>query len=306
MKTFSKNITLQQIECLIHLAEEGTFSRAARVMCLTQPSLTKHIQRLEDIVGSTVVERTSGGVELTAEGRVVLELGRRVFRNMNEMEERVSLARNSDRGTISLAASTIPATYILPAVLSNFRADRPDILCFVRMNDSAAVIDMVLDGEVEIGFLGSRPTSKKIDYEALWKDLLVLAIPKNHPWRGRKSVSWDEIAREPFVGREAGSATKETMESYFSERGMRVALTVVAEMGSSESVKEAIMTGLGISVISLHAIRRELERGDLIRVPVEGPPIEREFWLAYRRQFPLKRHHRLFIDFVRAYPLDIE
>ena len=308
MKSFLRNISLQQIESLVRLVDEGTFSRAARVMSLTQPSLTKHIQKLEDIVGSRVVERTGGGVELTAEGRVVLDFGRGILRKIDEMEERVSLVSGSEAGTISLAASTIPATYILPAVLTAFRTERPEIRCFVRMNDSGAVVGMVLDGEAEIGILGSCPSNRKLACEPLWKDRLVLVIPGTHPWRGRKSVSWEDVAREPFIAREVGSATRETLERFLRDlKGQDgMSLSIVAEMGSSESVKEAITAGLGISVLSIHAVRRECERGDLVSMPVDGPALEREFYLAYRKQFSAKRHHRLFLDFVRNFTVPLE
>lgn len=310
MKSFSRNISLQQIESLVRLVDQGTFSRAARVMSLTQPSLTKHIQKLEDIVGARVVERTGGGVELTAEGRVVLDFGRSILRKIDEMEERVSLVRSTEAGTISLAASTIPATYILPAILTAFRAERPEIRCFVRMNDSGAVADMVLDGEAEMGFLGSCPSNRKLACEPLWKDRLVLVIPADHSWKNRKSVSWEDVAGEPFVAREAGSATRETLERFLVDLKRRdregASLSIVAEMGSSESVKEAITAGLGISVLSIHAVRRECERGDLISMPVDGPPVEREFYLAYRKQFSAKRHHRLFLDFVRNFAVPLE
>ena len=304
MKRYVRNMTIQQLEALIRIAEEGSFSRAAKVMCLTQPSITKHVQKLEEIVGSAVVERASGGVVLTAEGKVVLEYARKIFGKMNEMEERVDLVRDSDSGTITLAASTIPATYILPAALSAFRKRQPHIRCFVRMNDSDVVQDMVLEGESEIGFIGRPPVNKKIHGEPLWDDHLVLILPGDHRWIGRESLTWEEIASEPFVSREAGSASRATLERFLAEQdlGTLSSFNVIAEMGSSESVKEAVSAGLGIAILSRYAVRRACEDKSIASVAIDGPPITREFYVICRKQLSLQRHHRLFLDFIRRYP----
>lgn len=301
MKRFAGNVTLQQLQALVFVAGEGSFSRAAKVMCLTQPSITKHIQKLEEIVGAPLMERGGDGVRLTAEGKVVFEYAGKIFLKLDEMEERVGLVRDSDSGTILLAASTIPATYLLPGVLSSFRKTCPDIRCFVKMNDSDVVRHMVLDGDAEIGFMGSPPGHKKLYGEALWDDRLVLIIPAGHKWIGRKVVAWEEIAREPFVSREVGSATRETIERFLSERNGPAfsAFNVAAEMGSSESVKEAVAAGLGVSVLSWYAARRACEEKSIFCTEIEGPPVRRAFYMIYRKQFSFQRHHRLFLDFIR-------
>ena len=131
----------------------------------------------------------------------------------------------------------------------------------------------------------------------------MLAVPAAHPWAKRKAVRLREIGKEPYVIREKGSGTRETVEGCLREAGgpglMR--LNVVAELGSSEAVKEAILAGLGVSVISAHAIRRELKSGLLAALSIDECRMERSFYLIYRRQFDLMAHHKIFLDFIRAY-----
>ena len=126
MQADMKSINMLQLEALVHLVEERSFSRAAKRMFLTQPSLTKHIRNLEDALGAKVVNRASRALTLTPEGRVVYDYARRILRLREEATERVIRLRETEEGDIRIAASTIPATYILPHALSEFREKTPE------------------------------------------------------------------------------------------------------------------------------------------------------------------------------------
>jgi DNA-binding transcriptional LysR family regulator len=298
-----QNMTMQQLDALIHLVEERSFSRAAKRMHLTQPSLTKHIRNVEEALGAKVVNRSSRSLALTPEGKVLYDYARRIIRLRDEARERVLRLRETESGDILIAASTIPATYILPYAISGFRKKFPEIRVTVRTADSSDVIETVLDNGAEIGFIGKKPSGGKLIAEELWKDRLVLAVPSGHPWAKRRAVRIADISEVPFVIREKGSGTREALEECLRETGAPGLphLNIAAEMGSSEAVKEAVIAGLGISVVSVHAIRRELKSGLLMAFSIEGCPIERSFYLIYRRQFDLMTHHKIFIEFIRTY-----
>jgi DNA-binding transcriptional LysR family regulator len=298
-----QNMTMQQLEALIHLVEERSFSRAAKKMRLTQPSLTKHIRNVEEALGTKVVNRSSRSLALTPEGKVLYDYARRIVRLRDEARERVLRLRETESGDILIAASTIPATYILPYAISGFRKKFPEIQATVHTADSSDVIETVLDNGAEIGVVGKKPSGGKLIAEELWKDRLVLAVPSGHPWAKRRSVRVAELSEAPFVIREKGSGTRESLEECLRETaGSGLPhLNIAAEMGSSEAVKESVIAGLGISVISVHAIRRELKSGILAALAIEGCPIERSFYLIYRRQFDLMTHHQIFFDFIRTY-----
>jgi DNA-binding transcriptional LysR family regulator len=300
-----KNITLQQMEALIQLVLERSFSRAAKKMLLTQPALTKHIQNLESALDVKIVNRSKAGTSLTPEGKVFYDYSERILRLREELRSKIADARGSDTGIISVCASTIPAAYILPRVLSCFRKDYPGIRLRVRSNDSDRTIEAIINGEAEIGFVGKSPGDRKLHAEALWADRLVLAVPADHHWTRKAAVSMKEVAQEPFVVRERGSATRHILESALKEaRGLSLGnFNIVAELGSSEAVKEAILVGLGVSIISIHALERELNLGLLKEIPLRNFRNKRFFYLIYRRQFDLMLHHRLFLDYVRNCPI---
>ena len=303
MRTDMKNVNLLQLEALVNLVEERSFSRAAKRMYLTQPSLTKHIRNLEDALGAKVVDRASRALTLTPEGRLVCDYARRILKLREEAADRVMRLRDAESGDIRIAASTIPATYILPNTIGGFRKRYPGIRTTVRTADSSEVIEMILENEAEVGFVGKRPPAGKLVAEALWKDRLVLAVPAAHPLAKRRGVRLREIEKEPFVIREKGSGTRETIENCLRDGGRPglVHLNAVVELGSSEAVKEGILAGLGISVISAHAIRRELKSGLLAALSIDECRMERSFYLIYRRQFDLMAHHKRFIEYIRAY-----
>jgi len=296
-----KNITLQQMEALIRLVEERTFSQAAKKMYLTQPSLTKHIKNLEELIEAAVVTRKKTGISLTSEGKILYDYARRIFKLMDEAKEKIERAKEDESGSIFISGSSIPATYIIPHILNTFNREYPDIRCYVQMNDSDTTLDMILEDQAEIGFIGRPVSNRRVHADAIWRDRLILVVPEGHKWSKKASVTIDALSREPFIIREKGSATRSILEEYLQKNtGSGLSrFNVICELGSSEAVKEAIIAGLGISVLSTRAVGRELAGGLLIEKPVENCTIERNFYLIYKTRLNLMRHHALFLDSVR-------
>ncbi|HQC09483.1 MAG TPA: LysR family transcriptional regulator, partial [Smithellaceae bacterium] len=264
-----KNLTLQQMEALIFLVEERSFSRAAGRMFLTQPAMTKHIRNVEDCLGVKVVNRGSGGVSLTPEGKILYDVARRIVRLRRDAADKIDQLREQSGGDVYLCASTIPATYILPRAISAFKKEHPDIRIFLKTEDSEEVMNMVLDREVEIGCIGKSPQNAKLAGQPVWHDRLILVVAADHRWAKKGSVSVSELMAEPFVLREKGSATRDVFELYMKEqKAVRLAdFNICGELGSSEAIKEAVLAGLGVSVLSAHAVARELASGMLLEIP---------------------------------------
>ncbi|HOD35511.1 MAG TPA: selenium metabolism-associated LysR family transcriptional regulator [Syntrophales bacterium] len=300
-----KGITLQQMEALISIVEERTFSGAARKMSLTQPSLTKHIKNVEELLGAKLLNRRSRGITLTPEGKVLYDYAKRILKLREEAKEKIQRIRENESGNIFICASTIPATYLMPRVLRDFREAHPDIRFYMQNADSNEVIEMISGNRGEIGFVGKDPRSSKLHVEVLWGDRLVLAVPAGHAFARKSTVTLAELCREPFIIREKGSATREIFENCLRDQKKLTlsSFNVIAEVGSSEAVKEAVLAGLGVSVLSIHAIAREIDRGVIAEVSLRGCRIERHFYLIHRRQFTFMHHHKLFLDFVKNYRL---
>ena len=300
-----KSTTLQQMEALICLVEEGNFSRAAKKMLLTQPALTKNIQNIEELLTVRLVNRSTAGISLTPEGKIIYEYAQRMVKLRNEATDKIIRLQDNTSGSIYITASTIPATYILPPALSAFRKKHANIKVFIKTADSEEAMNMVLDKEAELGCIGKKPQNIKLAAEPLWKDRLVLAVAKGHRWLGKRSIALTELAEEPFIAREKGSATRDVLEAYLKKtKSISLSqLDICAELGSSEAIKEAIVAGLGVSIISIHAIKRELAAGLLFEVPIAGLKMERNFYLIYPRQTDFRPSHKIFMAFLKDYKM---
>jgi DNA-binding transcriptional LysR family regulator len=298
-----KFITLQQLEAFARLVEERSFSEAARRMLLTQPSLSKHIRNLEDLTDCILINRNRAGIGLTPEGSILYGYARRILRLRDEAREKMELARESVSGLVFAAASTIPATYLLPPVLTVLHRTHPDIRVHVTTGDTDSVIHMVLAGQAELGFIGSPVQDRRLLSEPVWDDELVCVVHAGHLWADPGEIDVSELLQEPFVIREKGSGTRAVLERHLHAvhaPGLEH-FRVVSEMGSSEAVKEAVIAGLGVSILSIHAVRREIELGILFRVRIRGMEIKRPFHLIRKRQQTLLVHQQLFVDAAKAY-----
>ncbi|MFO7570865.1 MAG: selenium metabolism-associated LysR family transcriptional regulator [Smithellaceae bacterium] len=297
-----RNITMQQMEALICLVEERSFSRAAMRMLLTQPALTKSIRTVEDSLGVKVVNRSSAGVSLTPEGKILYDIAQRMLKLRKSASDQLQKLSANAGGDIDMGASTIPATYILPRALSELKDRHPDIRIFLKTEDSEEVMNMVLDRDVEIGCIGKEPLNRKLTAYPLWHDRLILVVPPRHRWIKKQPISLSDLLQEPFVLREKGSATRAVFEAAMKEQSISLSqLNIRGELGSSEAIKEAVMAGLGVSVLSVHAVRRELAQRTLFEIDVASLKIERDFFLIHLRQFELRPAHKSFVNFLKNY-----
>jgi DNA-binding transcriptional LysR family regulator len=285
------------------LVEAGSFTRAAAKLSLSQPSLTKRIQNLEEAVGSRLVNRGATGISLTPEGQIIYGYAKRTIRLREDAKERVVRHKAQESGHIYVSASTIPATYILPRLLSRLKHTHPDIRVRMQMHDSEETLQIVLNDQAEMGFIGKEPINKKLVVQRLWKDSLVLAVPFDHPLAKQRTTRTEELAKVPFIIREKGSATRDIVEECLQKQlGTSLScFNVICEMGSSEAVKEAILAGLGVSILSTFAIKREISQGLLTALHVSDCNMERYFYLVYKKQFPLMMYHKHFLDLVKRY-----
>jgi DNA-binding transcriptional LysR family regulator len=302
-----RHITLQQLDAMVCLVEERSFSKAARKMLLTQPSLSKHIKNLEDFTSCRLINRTKSGISLTSEGSILYGYGKRILRLRDEARDKIMLAKDTASGLIFASASTIPATYLLPTVLTSLKKLYPEIRVHLSSGDSDSVIHMVIDGYAEIGFIGKPVHDKRLLSEPVWNDELILVACKGHPWEASCTVSVSELAQEPFIIREKGSGTMSVFDEYLKNQHepMLLNFQIVGEMGSTEAVKESVIAGLGVSVLSIHAVRRELTQGILVHVPLAGPKIKRSFFMIRRKQFTALPQHLLFMETAKAQLSDV-
>ncbi len=281
------------------VVELNSFTKASEVLYLTQAAVSQHVQALERELGVTLFERGVRTLTLTDAGRRLYDYARRILELHDEAKQEISRVPTALTGEVRIAASTIPAEHILPPVLTSFRQQHPQVRVTVVVSDSEATLTTMRANQADVGVVGLKPTSLRLSFEPLVEDELVLIVPPKHRWARRKSVSLDELKREPFIARESGSGSRWCLERGLEQVGTALTdFNVILELASNEAVKEAVLQGGGVSVLSRRAVERELKARQLKAVAVNGLRMERQFYLVTNKRRVLSSAARKFLEFL--------
>jgi DNA-binding transcriptional LysR family regulator len=298
----SIDFDLRQLEIFCKVVELGSFSKAAHEVFLAQASVSERISTLEEMVGARLLDRLGRQV-------VPTKAGERLYRravSLLDMKEKVRQEMESfldiRQGEIHMGASTIPGEFILPKVIRGFNKEYPSVSVILTISDTDDIETRVLEGNLELGVIGSKTSHKTLRCQALWKDELVVAIPAQHRWAGKKEVPITALFKESFILREKGSGTLRHMEHYLEtpHPNPTEPLQVVARFGSSTAIKEGIKAGLGISILSSRAIDTEVNAGILKAVRVKGVPMVRSFYLVRDKRRTSSPLCQAMLDFLLA------
>ena len=287
-------LDLHKLEIFYWVTELESFSLAAEHLSLRQPTVSAHMRTLEKQIGVKLCDRINGKVAPTATGKVLKEQATRLLNLKNETLAALDRLRGKVSGELRVGGSSVPGEYILPAKLGKFVREFPEVKPVLRIGDSAEIVEALLDGAVEIGFIGFKSTDHRLSWQGLWVDEMVVGVAANHPWAGRKEVSLDELNGQRFLVREVGSGT---LRSFSRLVGKKVAgLQVTMELGSAAAIKEAVMEGFGVSVLSRSAIQREVEAGLIAEIRLKGLKLERQFYQVTRRERTLSAVAKVFVQ----------
>ncbi|SMC23729.1 transcriptional regulator, LysR family [Desulfacinum hydrothermale DSM 13146] len=275
---------LRRLEVFCKVVELGSFTKAAESVLLSQPTISEHIRTLEELVGEQLVDRLGREVLPTQAGRILYEYARKILALKEEALQALASYRGNLAGTLHLGASTIPGTYVLPRFIGTFKKEHPQVQIRVHIANTANVAEGVLDGRHELGLVGSQWKDRRLHFHQIFSDELVLAVPRDHRWSGRPSVAVEELAQEPFIARHRGSGTRMVAYHYLEKHGLDPRrLKVVAEMGSTEAVRQSIKAGIGVSILSRQAVAEDAAHGLLALVPLQEVVMKRPFFLVKRR-----------------------
>jgi molybdate transport repressor ModE-like protein len=257
-----------RLRLLVEVGRRGSISAAAEACRIGQPSATKHLKTLEAAVGDKLVERDGRSSRLTEAGQVVARHATRVLDTFQAMYEDLQALRDAEHGTLALAASTTPGTYVLPSILDCFAERHPGVDVDVAIGASAWVAERIALREVSLGISGELDLPAGVTAEPFLDDELVgIAAPgRVRLRRGRARA--EELADQTLLMREAGSSTRAVAERYLARLGYRPAKRW--ELDSNEAIKRSVRAGLGIGFVSRLVVAEEVERGELVEFRLEG------------------------------------
>jgi molybdate transport repressor ModE-like protein len=267
-----------RLRLLVEVKRQGSISAAADVCRMGQPSATKHLRTLEAAIGDKLVERNGRSSRLTEAGEVVASHAQRVLDTLDGMHEDLLALRAAERGTLSLAASTTPGSYVLPSVLRRFADRHPSVDVDVVIGSSAWVAERVARREVQLGIAGEVDLPEGVAAETFLDDEIVgIAAPGAVPLR-RGRIAQSRLAERTLLVREHGSSTRTVSERYLARAGFRPAKRW--ELDSNEAIKRSVAAGLGIGFVSRLVVADELDRGELVAFALEGAePMRRSVYV---------------------------
>jgi len=295
----SLEMDLWRLQIFCRVVELKSFSRAAKAVYLSQPTVSSHIKDLENHFECKLVDRLGREVIPTKAGSLLYGYATKIIALKQEAENALAEFQGKIKGRLTIGGSTIPAGYILPPLLARFKEDYPEVVVTLVQGDTETIIRDTLKGGVELGIVGAKAQEVQLIQKKIIDDEMSLIVLRGHKWANKRHVVMDEVIREPFIMREPGSGTRKSIERIFDKSGYSLgALNVVAEMGSTEAIRQGIKAGVGVSILSECAVAEELAAGSLKKVKIKGLPFKRAFYLTFHRHRTQSPVCRTFIKFL--------
>lgn len=290
-------MTFSQLKTFLEVARQGSVRAAAASLLITEPSVSAALAALRDELQVALVERDGRGIRLTAAGTELARYAAQILGLAEQAVRRVQEAAGK-ASPLNLVAVTTAGEYVLPPILKVFREAHPDVALRMEVGNRMTVLDRMLAREADLGFGGRPPEGRGIRGVPFLENRLVVVAPHDHPLAGEESIPPARLASETWLVREPGSGTRETTQEFWAQNGFQVAS--VMTLGSNGAVKQAAAAGLGITLISTHAVSAELANGFLRQLPVVGTPLLRSWYVLYLEDDVLSGSCTEFLDLLNS------
>lgn len=287
-----------ELEVLVQLVQERSFSRAAEKLGRTQPSVSQALKRLEEEVGECLFDRSVRHGSATAPGRLLADYGRRLLRLRQEAQDALAELRGRQRGQVRLLATECVSLYLLPAFLRSYREQYPAIRLEVLRGRPEGLPGQVLDGNADFGFVTFDPANPGLEGLRLAEDALVLVAAPEHPLARKTGLSIPDLGGESFSCFSARTPARRALERRFAAQG--VPLRIDLELSALEMLKDFIIRERGLGFLPRMAVQEELKRGSLREVPVQGLRIPLQVHMVWRRGQPLSSAAAGFLEVAEA------
>lgn len=289
--------TLHQLKVFEAVARHNSFTRAAEELFLTQPTVSMQVKQLTKAVGMPLFDQVGKRLYLTQAGEELVKTCREIFDDLDKFEMRVADLKGLKQGRLRIAVITT-AKYFLPRLLGPFCQRYPGIDISLQVTNHEHIINRLNDNLDDLYVMSQLPENIEITCQPILENPLVVIAPADHPLAQEKNISLERIGVEPFIMREPGSGTRKAIQNLFNEH--KISLKVRLDLGSNEAIKQAIVGGLGISVLSAHTLALEGPTSHLTVLDVENFPIERYWYAVNPSGKQLSIVARTFLEYLLA------
>ncbi len=290
-----KNVTLRQLKIFESVARHLSFSRAAEELHLTQPAVSMQVHALEDQAELPLTEQAGKKIRLTAAGEEVARQARRIAEQLREAGEALAALKGVEAGQLKIGVVST-AKYFAPSLLAEFRRRHPGVILQLTVNNRSTIVRHLAENSIDLAIMGTPPTEFETVAKIFAEHPLVFIAAPDHRLAGQRRIDPQRLAEETLLIREPGSGTRAALERYLEEHHVTAGASM--ELGSNETIKQAVMAGLGISFLSEHTIGLERSVGRLVKLNVTGTPVKRQWRLVYRTDKRLMPAATAFVHFM--------
>ena len=292
-------VDLLRIETFLHAAENLNFSEAARILHLSQPTVSHHIKNMENDLGVTLFERQGATIKLTDAGKLLVPWARRVMRDSIEMQEMMESLKEGMAGSLQIACSTTAGKYVLPHLAARFSIRHPNVRTQLLRCTPASVLMNLIEGDANLGVVSYEIPGKDIELQEFFQDLITVIVPRDHPFISQEKILPEELLGEPIIMREETSGTRKIVLSELAKHDISLDdLTNFMEVGNAEAIVRTVAAGYGISFVSKLAAACAIERGNVVTIPIDGINLVRTIYMVRKRLKESNRPADAFWGFI--------
>ncbi len=291
------HITAQQIRIFEAVSRHLSYTKAAEELNLSQPAVSVQVKRLEENNDVKLIEVIGKKLYLTSAGEHMFKTCTNILEELKDLTAYIRNEQDSVEGELKLAVVT-PAKYFIPYVLKAFLNKYPDVIPSITVVNRRRILDELKRNQYHLTVMGRVPPELKMEAFPFFKNELVMIAPPNHPLAKNKQIPLSDIVNEKFLMRESGSGIRIALEERLAQENY--VIQPYMELGSTESIKQGVMAGLGISVIPRHAVRIEAKYGHLTVLDVQGFPLSRDWYIAKMQDKVLMPPAVAFLDFLKS------
>jgi DNA-binding transcriptional LysR family regulator len=293
---YLKHGTLPQLSVFEAVARLGSFTRAAEELYMAQPTVSVQIKKLTETIGLPLFEQVGKRVHLTEAGRELCTVCQDIFKRLDTAEDGFADIRGLNSGHLRLAVNTT-AQYFVPRMLSAFALRHPGVEVSLQIHHRETLIARMAENADDLYIFTNLPTDVEIVTQMILPNPMVVFARADHPLAQQKMIPFERFTREPFLMREPGSGTRLVAQQVFAAHG--ACPQVRMELSTNEAIKQAILAGLGVSIMSRYTLGLDVEENKLVTLDVEGFPLAHHWYFVYPvgKQLPVAA--KAFMDFVR-------
>jgi DNA-binding transcriptional LysR family regulator len=290
-------LNLNQLRVFYHAAKHLNFTRAAGALFISQPAVTAQVKSFEAFCGLKLFKKKGRKIYLTDEGKALLEYAHKIFKYEKEIEGAIEDMKDLKRGVLRLGTTKAYARYFMPSLISSFHKAYPHIKINLDEGSSADMIYSLLEFKNEVAVIAKALDHPDVSFIPFSQEEMVVIIAPDHPLAGKSKISFEELAREPFIMKENGSGTRKRVEELFSR--LEIEPNILMETSNTEFIKQLVQRGEGISFVVSEAVAAELLEGKLAMIPLKGPKQFLDVSIAYLNDQILSPSAKAFVDTLR-------